>query len=106
MRSSAYCTTRPSVAGICHALTLGPLAMVVSVGANLWVLAIPRVSAPQSGRGGTLSTGQKHVSIACGLLRDAPILILDEPAAALDPETERGLLDALANACSRRQDYR
>ena len=29
----------PSVAGICHAPTLGPLAMVVSVGANLWVLA-------------------------------------------------------------------
>ena len=28
----------PSIAGVCHALTLSPLAMVVSVGANLWVL--------------------------------------------------------------------
>lgn len=29
----------PSIAAICQALTLNPLAMVVSVGANLWVLA-------------------------------------------------------------------
>ena len=28
----------PSIAGICYALTLNPLAMIVSVGANLWVL--------------------------------------------------------------------
>ncbi|MYD43208.1 MAG: ABC transporter ATP-binding protein [Gammaproteobacteria bacterium] len=28
----------PSVAAICHALTLNPLAMIVSVAANLWVL--------------------------------------------------------------------
>ena len=29
----------PSIAAICHALTLNPLAMFISVGANLWVLA-------------------------------------------------------------------
>ena len=29
----------PSIAAICHALTLNPLAMVVSVGVNLWVLS-------------------------------------------------------------------
>ncbi|MCE2426442.1 MAG: ABC transporter ATP-binding protein, partial [Pseudomonadales bacterium] len=29
----------PSVAGICLALTLSPLGMIVSVGANLWVLS-------------------------------------------------------------------
>ena len=28
----------PSIAGICYALTLSPLAMVTSVGANLWIL--------------------------------------------------------------------
>ena len=29
----------PSIAGICHALTLNPLAIVISVSANLWVLS-------------------------------------------------------------------
>ena len=55
------------------------------------------------GRGGSaLSTGQKQrLSIARGLLRDAPILILDEPTAALDPHTERVLLDALATSGQR-----
>ena len=63
-----------------------------------FVLAMPEGFDTPIGRGGgTLSTGQKQrLSIARGLLRNAPILILDEPTAALDPETERVLLDALA----------
>ena len=67
-------------------------------GALDFVLAMPDGFDSWIGRGGgTLSTGQKQrLSIARGLLCDAPILILDEPTAALDPETERALLDALA----------
>ena len=49
--------------------------------------------------GDTLSVGQQQrLSIARGLVRDAKILILDEPTAALDPQTEQRLVDALENA--------
>ena len=67
-------------------------------GALDFVRAMPDGLESRLGRGGgALSTGQKQrLSIARGLLRGAPILILDEPTAALDPETERALLDALS----------
>jgi ABC-type multidrug transport system fused ATPase/permease subunit len=47
-------------------------------------------------RGATLSGGERQrLSIARAFLQNAPILILDEPTAALDAETEAQLLDAL-----------
>ena len=50
-----------------------------------------------SDRGGKLSTGQRQrLSIARAVVKDAPILILDEPTAALDVYTEHRLLDRLA----------
>ena len=52
------------------------------------------------GRGGdTLSVGQQQrLSIARGLIRNTSILILDEPTAALDPQTEQTLLRSLRQA--------
>ncbi|MBL8539563.1 MAG: ATP-binding cassette domain-containing protein, partial [Betaproteobacteria bacterium] len=47
-------------------------------------------------RGSTLSGGQRQrIGIARAIVRDAPILILDEPTAALDSESEKLVIDAL-----------
>ena len=49
-------------------------------------------------RGGKLSTGQRQrLSIARAIVRDTPILILDEPTASLDAETEHAVLRNLAD---------
>jgi ABC-type multidrug transport system fused ATPase/permease subunit len=47
-------------------------------------------------RGMTLSGGQRQrIGIARAIVRNAPILILDEPTAALDTESEKLVIDAL-----------
>jgi ATP-binding cassette subfamily B protein len=50
-------------------------------------------------RGLTLSAGERHrITLARALIRRPPVLLLDEPTAALDPETEREIVDSLATA--------
>jgi subfamily B ATP-binding cassette protein MsbA len=58
---------------------------------------------PVSERGTTLSGGQKQrIAVARAILRDAPILILDEPTTGLDAISERLLVDALERAAKGR----
>ena len=61
---------------------------------------LPEGFATRVGRSGSrLSLGQKQrVSIARALVSQRPVIVLDEPTAALDPETERRLAADLLQA--------
>ena len=66
--------------------------------ADEFIAEMPEGYATELGeRGGKLSTGQRQrLSIARAVLRDTPILILDEPTASLDAETEQQVIQNLA----------
>ena len=54
-------------------------------------------------RGSSLSGGEKQrIAIARAVLRDTPILILDEPTSSLDAASERLVIDALERAAEGR----
>ncbi len=47
--------------------------------------------------GGTLSGGERQrLSIARAMMKDAPIIILDEATANVDPENEKELMEAIS----------
>lgn len=62
-----------------------------------FITALPDGYETVIGEGGaTLSGGERQrISIARAIMRDAPVIILDEATANVDPENERELMDAV-----------
>ena len=69
-----------------------------------WVASLPDGLDTLVGEEGTrLSGGQRQrLTLARALLADAPVLVLDEPTAHVDPATARSLMDDVLDAAGDR----
>src|SRR5205823_1212240 len=72
--------------------------------AHEFITAFPRgYDTPVGEHGLQLSGGQRQrVAVARALIKNAPIILLDEPTASLDSESERKVQDAIACLCEGR----
>jgi ATP-binding cassette subfamily C protein CydD len=73
-------------------------------GADVFIAALPHgYDTPLGERGARLSAGQaQRLAIARAFLKDAPLLLLDEPTSSLDPESELLIRRALVALASER----
>ena len=73
------------------------IAAAKAANAHDFILKLPNGYDTELGeRGAQISTGERQrISVARAFLKDAPILILDEPTSSIDSKTEAVILDAL-----------
>lgn len=69
-----------------------------------WIEALPQGYATQAGeQGARLSGGQaQRIALARAFLKDAPLLVMDEPSAHIDPQQEAALQETIARLRQRR----
>ncbi len=72
-------------------------AVVRQLDGGRWLAALPQgLATPVGERGARLSLGQRQLVALCRvLLQDAPVVLLDEATASIDPLTESSIQDAL-----------
>jgi ATP-binding cassette, subfamily B, bacterial len=83
------------------------IAAAQAANAHEFILKLPQGYETQVGeRGMALSGGQRQrISLARGFLKDAPILILDEPTSSIDTKTEAAIMEAMERLMSNRTTF-
>jgi ATP-binding cassette subfamily B protein len=83
------------------------IAAATQANAHDFIMRLPRqYDTPLGERGAQLSGGERQrIAVARAFLKDAPILILDEPTSSIDSRTEAVILDALERLMTGRTTF-
>lgn len=83
------------------------VAAAKAANAHDFIMKLPRKYRTKLGeRGSKLSGGERQrISVARAFLKDAPILVLDEPTSSIDSKTEGVILDALERLAEGRTTF-